>query len=249
MDKKKLLLLTSKPSMEEKVLAYLEKNPQVIQGAELYLGYYGVVMDTRSSCLPFYKHDDRWYLYGSPSGFGDMKLSDLDVPENSYVFGFSGIDVRFRDYRHKFSREDIDEILCVVDGGFLDDKSSCCADDLLGVRRYLDTACFDMEKCRCVCLHDWSEKALAKGFANVQNFAALYAEIKQFLVEHEFPYEPFWKNEFQHILGLSNMTLTQFCEYFHIRRSTAENWKYGVSKCPVYVLELMEYKLLHEGII
>lgn len=47
----------------------------------------------------------------------------------------------------------------------------------------------------------------------------------------------------------SAMTRNQFCEYFGIPYRTIQDWELGNRKCPTYLLDLMEYKLKHEGII
>jgi DNA-binding transcriptional regulator YiaG len=47
----------------------------------------------------------------------------------------------------------------------------------------------------------------------------------------------------------SGMNKKQFAEYFDIPYRTVQNWEAGVNKCPDYLLNLMEYKLQHEGLI
>jgi DNA-binding transcriptional regulator YiaG len=47
----------------------------------------------------------------------------------------------------------------------------------------------------------------------------------------------------------SGMTQKAFAEYFGIPKRTVENWEGEKNQCPVYLLELMEYKLKKEGII
>ena len=46
---------------------------------------------------------------------------------------------------------------------------------------------------------------------------------------------------------LSDMTQKQFAEYFGIPKRTIENWEGQVNKCPQYLLNLMLYRLEHEG--
>jgi len=45
------------------------------------------------------------------------------------------------------------------------------------------------------------------------------------------------------------MTQKKFAEYFHMSRRNIEDWEKGVSECRPYLIELMQYKLEHEGII
>lgn len=45
------------------------------------------------------------------------------------------------------------------------------------------------------------------------------------------------------------MTQKAFAEYFGIPYRTVQDWNAGISKCPAYLLTLMEYKLKKEGII
>ena len=47
----------------------------------------------------------------------------------------------------------------------------------------------------------------------------------------------------------SGMTQKEFAEYFKIPKRTVENWEIEIRKCPEYLFNLMEYKLLIEGII
>ena len=54
---------------------------------------------------------------------------------------------------------------------------------------------------------------------------------------------------FKELRQQSGMTQQRFADYFGIPKRTIENWEAGVNKCPAYLLELMKYKLIHEGII
>lgn len=47
--------------------------------------------------------------------------------------------------------------------------------------------------------------------------------------------------------NLAGMTQKGFAEYFGIPQRTVEDWERGVRVPPVYVLELIEYKLKSEG--
>ncbi|MBO7183997.1 MAG: hypothetical protein J6V49_07675 [Bacteroidales bacterium] len=45
------------------------------------------------------------------------------------------------------------------------------------------------------------------------------------------------------------MTQEKFSQYFGIPKRTVEDWDRGASNCADYLLDLMRYKLEHEGII
>ena len=45
------------------------------------------------------------------------------------------------------------------------------------------------------------------------------------------------------------MTQKDFAEYFGLSKRSVESWEEGTRKCPAYLAELMEYKLIKEGII
>lgn len=51
---------------------------------------------------------------------------------------------------------------------------------------------------------------------------------------------------FKELKTESGMTQKQLSEFLNIPKRTIENWDSGASKCPPYVLELIEYKLIHE---
>jgi DNA-binding XRE family transcriptional regulator len=52
---------------------------------------------------------------------------------------------------------------------------------------------------------------------------------------------------------LSGMTQVQFAEYFNIPLETIKSWESETAKrrrtCNIYVIDLMEYKLMKEGLI
>lgn len=47
----------------------------------------------------------------------------------------------------------------------------------------------------------------------------------------------------------SNMTRKQFCDYFGLPYRTLQDWELGNRQCPEYLIKLIEYKLIKEGII
>lgn len=47
----------------------------------------------------------------------------------------------------------------------------------------------------------------------------------------------------------SGMTQRAFADYFKVPFGTAQKWEQGQCTCSAYLVELMEYKLQHEGII
>lgn len=55
--------------------------------------------------------------------------------------------------------------------------------------------------------------------------------------------------EFVSILDKSGMKMTEFSQYFGIPYRTVQDWKSGSRKCPDYLLDLLEYKLIKENII
>ena len=47
----------------------------------------------------------------------------------------------------------------------------------------------------------------------------------------------------------SGMTQKAFAEYFGIPKRTLEDWEGGKSKCADYLLRLIQYQLVNEGMI
>jgi DNA-binding transcriptional regulator YiaG len=43
------------------------------------------------------------------------------------------------------------------------------------------------------------------------------------------------------------MTQKAFAEYFGISKRAVESWEGGQRECPAYLMDLMKYKLEHEG--
>lgn len=56
-------------------------------------------------------------------------------------------------------------------------------------------------------------------------------------------------NEFKKLRERSGMTRTQFSKHFGIPYRTIQDWELGNRKCLDYVMKLMEYKLINEGLI
>lgn len=47
----------------------------------------------------------------------------------------------------------------------------------------------------------------------------------------------------------AGMTQRAFSEFFQVPAMTIQNWEQGKRECADYLYKLMEYKLIHEGII
>lgn len=47
----------------------------------------------------------------------------------------------------------------------------------------------------------------------------------------------------------SGMNIKSFAEYFGLPYRTVQNWIRDINKCPQYLIELIKYKLINEGII
>ena len=56
-------------------------------------------------------------------------------------------------------------------------------------------------------------------------------------------------NPFRELRQESGMTQEKFSQYFGVSKRSVEDWDRGINKCPEYLLDLMRYKLEHEGII
>ena len=52
---------------------------------------------------------------------------------------------------------------------------------------------------------------------------------------------------FSELRKASGMTQKEFAEYFGMSKRAVEEWDRGGRKCPEYLLQLMEYKLIKEG--
>ena len=51
---------------------------------------------------------------------------------------------------------------------------------------------------------------------------------------------------FKEIRETSGMNKTEFGKYFNIPYRTIQNWELGTRECPVYLLDLIQYKLNNE---
>lgn len=56
-------------------------------------------------------------------------------------------------------------------------------------------------------------------------------------------------NPFRELRQKSGMTQEKLSQYFGIPKRTVEAWDSGINSCADYLLDLMRYKLEHEGII
>ncbi len=54
---------------------------------------------------------------------------------------------------------------------------------------------------------------------------------------------------FNELKERSKMSTLQLATYFEIPYRTVAHWASGSRTCPTYLLDLMEYKLIKEGII
>ncbi|MBR5544874.1 MAG: helix-turn-helix domain-containing protein [Clostridia bacterium] len=68
-------------------------------------------------------------------------------------------------------------------------------------------------------------------------------------IEEEFAQLDKDFNKLKALRERSGMNLKQFSEYFNIPYRTLQHWEAGDRKCPEYLLDLIEYKLLNEHLI
>jgi len=54
---------------------------------------------------------------------------------------------------------------------------------------------------------------------------------------------------FKELRESSGMNKIKFAKHFGIPYRTVQNWEGNVNKCPDYLIELIRYKLVTEGII
>lgn len=48
---------------------------------------------------------------------------------------------------------------------------------------------------------------------------------------------------------LTGMKRLEFCQYFRIPYRTLQSWELGDRECPTYLMELIKYKLIKEGLV
>lgn len=48
------------------------------------------------------------------------------------------------------------------------------------------------------------------------------------------------------IRELTNLSQKEFSEKYHIPKRSIENWETGTRSCPIYVLELLEFRVRSE---
>lgn len=51
---------------------------------------------------------------------------------------------------------------------------------------------------------------------------------------------------FADVRALSGLNMLQFSKRFNIPYRTIQSWEAGERKCPVYVLELLKFRIEHE---
>jgi DNA-binding transcriptional regulator YiaG len=57
------------------------------------------------------------------------------------------------------------------------------------------------------------------------------------------------KEKLKLLRAQTKMSMKQFAEYFGIPYRTVQNWENNTRSCPEYLMRLMEYKLIKEGLI
>lgn len=214
---------------------------QAIQNAGVWddgwaYDYYGSVVDTWSLSPPFCKHEDGWYLHGKRSRYEPLCLPDAALPEDRYLKFVSKKSIAGSRYRNGLIKaDDIGQILFAI--------TDTCT--ILGARSYLERiGWIGFTGVSCISLPDMPED-MDKAFCLPQPFLSVYEKELERIQEETGPiYTPF-----EQVMKQADMTLTEFCRYFKLKRRTAENWKYGICPCPAYVLELFQYKLRKEGLI
>lgn len=233
------LIVVEKPSVVKQLRPYLVSAYQVFN-----LDFYGYVIHSDANNM-FYKHTDGWYEGGRKTDLEPLTLPDFEIPADTYLVSANDMNIASSFFEDEFFMDQISSIIFIMDRK----PESECSEQILAARRYLSITGYPLDQCQCCFIGCGSKEEITDGLAHPYTFPEIYVQARRRLIRQKFqcPVQP--KNKFERILNLSRMSLTKFCAYFHIPRRTAENWKYSVSDCPEYYLELMEYKLLHEGLI
>lgn len=103
-------------------------------------------------------------------------------------------------------------------------------------------------------LEEYADSCIRTGHTNVTECAIWFARENDLdkdlmpLIEHEL-LKIIYPDNIKLLRAQTKMTAKQFAEYFEIPYRTVQNWEENIRSCPTYLMRLMEYKLIKEGLI
>ena len=230
-----ILIVIEKPSIEKIMKKVIEENKDIFVD-NYYFDCVRIVTHLNDEYIRIRKRNGEYFCGRTKVNFVPLKLKEIDIPIDTYL----------ENQETNFSyQKDIDHSI-------LDVVVSACDNDICGklaFAKYVET--YNIKNPLVFNINDLSEKSLVNSLQlqNAISFEKDFERVKEFLIKENFRSEYPRKNDILALRKETNMSRREFSKYFGIPYRTLENWEYDETYCPIYLYELIKYKLESEKII
>lgn len=230
-----VLIVAEKRNIGEQIKKVLDENKDIFPD-NYYIDYIHVVTHLNDDFFKMRKRNNEYFRGRTKVDFIPLKLKAIDIPKDTYLENQTSTFA----YRKDIDRSIIDVVV------------SACDPDICGklaFAKYVEH--YDIKNAIVLNLIDLTEEALKKSLqlSNGIPFEKDFEKVKDFLLKENFRSEYPRKYDVLSLREQTKMTRTEFAKYFHIPYRTLENWEFDEALCPIYLYDLMKYKLENENLI
>lgn len=229
-----ILLIAEKPTIGKLFLDIIEKYKKDFPD-NYYIDYVKPVFHFDDHFLLFRKKNNTYYQCGHKSDFKSLKLNSLDIPNDTFLEVNSSFSSK------NFSNlPKIDKIISICDN---DDCGK------LAFTKYLEEHNLNNCNVEMILLYSLTENDILNALKNSHlTFKNVFDELKTKLITSNFSSQYCREKNIIYLRMETGMSRTDFAKYFNIPYRTLENWERKDNKCPTYLYDLIEYKIINEGL-
>lgn len=230
-----VLFVVEKPFTGKLIKKVLEDNKDIFTDT-YYFDYIKMVTHINDEFFKIRKRDDGYFCGRTKVNFIPLKLNAIDIPIDTYLEN--------QETSFSYNKD--------IDHSIIDVVVSACDPDVCGklaFAKYVEH--YDIKNPIVLNINDLAEQSLKNSLQlhNAIPFEKDFEKVKDFLIKENFRSEYPRKNDVLALREQTKMTRKEFSKYFCIPYRTLENWEFDEAFCPIYLYDLMKYKLQNEKLI
>ena len=199
---------------------------------EFDFDYVHTVLHLNDECIHLRKRGDKIYQgHSEVLDLIPLELNDVEVPKDTFFISNCP-------HPKANLKKTYDLII-----------DACDPDDngVLAFKKYMETHNIKGNEIKFAHIVSLLENDILDALNALSNFDKVFNDTIKRLKDSNFASAYPRKQDVLFLREKAGMTRKEFCDFFDIPYRTMENWEFDEARCPIYLYELMKYKLEKEG--